>query len=123
MEWNGDPSWWQDGVVPLQSIEAPVSPVSAAVISVDGAAVSQPALDARSTPDSSKLNVKVAKVSKKYHSEPPAKRQPYFEFLVSFLLAITAHGMLQLHASTILVGQMQQLSSRAGSWQARPSQL
>jgi hypothetical protein len=105
-EWTGDTLWWQDGVQLLQAehVEQPTNPevincsaateqAPAADVPTAGAAAAagakhtapvmeQAAVDS-STPDSSKdLDLKAAKASKSYLRNPPAKQQPYFEFLV-----------------------------------------
>lgn len=86
-EWKGDRDhmWWQDAA-PLEAVCIDMPPTVLASSSGAPATAHSPAAAAanadksHATPDPNKAAVKP---SKKYSSEPPARKQTWFEFLVS----------------------------------------
>lgn len=84
-EWNGDSQWWQNGdPVQIKNVDRALIPSTGGAAST--AAASNAAVDGQSTQESSKHSLKAANAAeKKYMTDLPVSRQPWFEFLVSVM--------------------------------------
>lgn len=94
MEWNRDPLWWDDGVK-VQVVHGNRAKGVAEAPGKLDTVPAGPALHAAgrrsSTPSSPASSCSQGiRHSKKYSTEPPKQRQPWFEFLVSWLQQHTA---------------------------------
>lgn len=129
-EWNGDPQWWQNGVQ-IKANEPPVAPAPRAYSNSGAAqpATSHFAVEVHpAIPASPPANKQDLKDSKKYKTDPPVKRQPWFEFLVSVALPMALCLCSDALLLTVVIYASNSMGQRSTASQApvvamQPQQL